>query len=163
MSKKIWVIILLVVVVVGVVLVLKYKTPAKPVASTANQTQTNQQGGSTPPVSVKVNNVATSTAPSGFPSDVPLEPGATITNNFNAVNASGQNQSTREFISARSESDNFAYYQKVLKDAGWTVTSATNDAARAQMLIFATKGTNNLNIRIYKDSGQVKVSINNIY
>ena len=57
--------------------------------------------------------------------------------------------------------ENFTFYQDTLKKAGWTVSSAIDDTAHTQKIILASKGGNNLNIRVYTDNGKVKVSINN--
>ena len=91
--------------------------------------------------------------------DIPLETGATVTLNYNAVNASGKFQASREFISKKTVDANFNFYLDSLKKSGWTITQATQDPK--QSVILATKGDNNLNIRIYTDAGKVKVAISN--
>ena len=106
-------------------------------------------------------NVDTAQLPEQFPSDIPLEQGAKITLNYNAVNAKGMYQASREFISAKSLDQNFEFYQRVLKQNGWMITQTLDDPTRHQKIILATKGANNLNIRVYLDSGVTKVSINN--
>ncbi len=97
--------------------------------------------------------------PDRFPSDVPIEAGAQITQNFNAVNSSGKFQASREFISKKTVEENYTLYQAVLKQNGWTVTSTTTSSV--QSIILATKGADSLNIRIYSSNNIVKVSINN--
>lgn len=98
--------------------------------------------------------------PERFPSDIPLEAGAAIIFNYNAVNVAGQFQASREFVSKKSMADNLSLYQTSLKASGWTITSVSDQPT--QKLIFANKGGNYLNIRIYQAVGQVKVSINNL-
>jgi len=113
-------------------------------------------------VQVPMTDVDKNKLPEKFPSDVPLETEAVITYNYNAINAAGEYQSSREFVSKKTPDENFALYQSALKSSGWTLSSAIDDTVRAQKIILASKGSNNLNIRIYTDAGQVKVSINNI-
>ncbi len=84
-----------------------------------------------------------------------------MTLNYNATNTAGNFQASREFISKKTAAENYAFYQKALKDNGWTITS-TQENVSAGDLIFATKGANTLNIRIYSDADKkVRVSINN--
>ena len=126
-----------------------------PVVSTNNANESTTTGAT-------MTKVDPSQLPNQFPTDVPTEPGATITLNANATNATGQFQATREFISKKSADENFTYYQTLLKQNGWTVTSALDDTSGNQKIILATKAANNLNIRIYTTNGQVRVSMSNI-
>jgi hypothetical protein len=137
----------IVVVAVAAVVILGYR--AQPTATSALK-------------SVEIRTVDATKLPERFPTDIPLEAGATTTYNYNAVNANGEYQSSREFISKKSVAQNFSFYQTALKNAGWSITAAVNDTANRQEIIFATKGLNSLNVRIYVKGGQVRVSINNI-
>lgn len=167
MSKKIWYIVIpvLVLLIVWLAVENSHSGSKQPVSVSTPQNSAKNTGSATPAstsTAVKINDVDKSTLPQGFPVDVPLETGAAITYNYDTVNLAGQHQASREFISKKSADDNFTFYQKTLKDNGWVITSAVNDTARNQKIIFATKGSNNLNIRIYTDNGQVKVSLSNI-
>lgn len=112
---------------------------------------------------VKIQEVAKNELPKDFPSDIPLEAGAEITLNFNTIIPTGELQATREFISAKTVTENLVLYKKILTENGWNITS-TNEKSTVGSLIFADKGKNRLNIRVYIDpvSNKVKVAINNI-
>lgn len=108
-----------------------------------------------------VTDVDKSKLPERFPTELPIEAGAAITYNYNAMNSKGMFQATREFVSAKSVDDNFAFYQDVLKKSNWTVSQAIDDTQHRQKLLLATKDGNRLNIRIYEDDSLVKVAISN--
>ncbi len=98
--------------------------------------------------------------PERFPAEIPLEKGAKVTLNYNAVNLADQFQSSREFISKYSEEENFSFYKTELKKLGWEITQETSETP--QKILMAKKGENELNIRIYSQGDEVRVSINNI-
>ncbi len=98
--------------------------------------------------------------PDRFPAEIPLEKGAKVTLNYNAVNLADQFQSSREFISKYGEEKNFEFYKSELKKLGWEITQETNESQ--QKILMAKKGENELNIRIYSQGDEVRVSINNI-
>jgi hypothetical protein len=149
----------LVLVVVVLVAVSKNRTAKAPAESP--QAQSQQKPSSEQPKAVPVQAVDVGKLPQEFPSDIPLEAGAQVTLNYNATNAAGNFQASREFISKKTVAENYALYQKVLKDNGWTITG-TQENTPAGNLIFATKGENNLNIRIYTDPDKkIRVSISN--
>src|SRR5579862_5803833 len=50
------------------------------------------------------------TLPQDFPANIPLEKGATVTQNYNAQSISGQYQATRAFESKKSVADNDKLY-----------------------------------------------------
>lgn len=110
---------------------------------------------------VEITDVPKERLPERFPSGIPFEDGAEITYNYNAVNLNNKFQSTREFVSAKSEQENYEFYQSELKAKGWEITAATQDSANKQSVIFAKKGDDELNIRIYSDASGVKVAISN--
>lgn len=158
-KKSIIVIIILVVVAIAAVAYSMSKG-----TKTADQVKapiSKKQPAPEQPKKVEVTNVETTKLPDRFPADIPVEQGAIITYNYNAINAAGKFQASREFISKKTMDENFTFYQDTLKKAGWTVSSAIDDTAHTQKIILASKGGNSLNIRIYTDNGKVKVSINN--
>lgn len=106
--------------------------------------------------------VAKNELPKGFPGDIPLEAGAEITLNLNTINPIGGSLAVREFISAKTVAENYALYQKALKENGWKITSAQENTPLGN-LIDAEKDKNKLNIRIYVDAvKKVIVSISNM-
>jgi hypothetical protein len=170
MTKKSAVIsvLVLVVIILGAWLVFTHLPASAPKSQPESKPASAVSSGSATPTEsqkpqpVPQTTINNSQLPPGFPSDIPLEAGATITQNYTATNFSGMFQSSRDFISAKSMAENFALYQAALKKSGWTITSATNDTGSNRYIIFATKTSNFLNILISTNSsGQVIVSINN--
>ena len=173
MTKKLilWVcgvIVVVVVVAIGVVVFFttfvdhKYdgNKPSSPSTQSSEEPADQQPKSSQSNFKAQVTSYPPTTLPDKFPSDIPIEPNAVVTQNFSTVNADGNYQATREFISAKL--DNFTYYQSALKASGWNITQAMVDQTFNQDLILATRGSDSLNIRIYIDQGKVKVSINDI-
>ena len=163
MNKKIIVIIIVLFVGAAILVALqqiKKTTPAP--TGTSDTTNKPANTNEKPSHEVKVIEVDHAQLPENFPADVPTEKGAVIVYNFNAINAQGQDQSSREFISKETLKKNFDLYTKVLKDGGWTITGSTD--GETQKIILATKGDNSLTIRIYTDSVTKKnrESMNNI-
>jgi len=149
MKKILIIVIIILVVVFGAILLMKVKVNISGNPSSAS------------PTAVPVEAVSPSQLPQQFPADIPLEAGAQVTLNYNATNAAGNFQASREFISKKTIAENYAFYQAALKDNGWSITG-TQAGTPAGDLIFATKGTSNLNIRIYTDTNnKVRVSISN--
>ena len=109
---------------------------------------------------VPVTNVPNNQLPDRFPKDIPLEAGAAVVTNFNAINSAGMFQASRTFISSKSMSANFSLYQNWLKTNGWSVTLAQNDKANNRYFVMATKGGDSLNILIRMLNDKVVVSIN---
>jgi flagellar basal body-associated protein FliL len=158
MKKIIWIALAVVIVVgLGIWLFAMRSTTKEPGTGLGSETQTKAAVQSVPQI-----NVNNSQLPNKFPTDVPLEAKAAVTQNFNATNATGMYQATREFISQKTMGDNFTLYKAALKKVGWTVTQVTTDAARSQDIILATKAGNSLTVRIYLDTqNQVRVNISN--
>ncbi|HEX3099864.1 MAG TPA: hypothetical protein VHQ41_02735 [Patescibacteria group bacterium] len=59
--------------------------------------------------------------PEKFPTDVPIETGATITQNYNATADDGRFQATRAFETNKSLAENLTLYTNYLKAGGWTL------------------------------------------
>ncbi len=147
-EKKVLGLVLLTAVLVGVLMfVLRWQAQTKKV------NQNNSK-----PIA-KLTQIEKDKLPDKFPAEIPVEANAEITLNFNAINLSGKFQSTREFISSKSIEDNFILYLDILKKEGWVVGQKIDDTAKNQKIILASKGEEQLNIRIYTDVGDVKVAI----
>ena len=165
-KNKISIIVIVIVILAVVFAAVLWVTKGNVSPRLANPSASSTPKSAAPAAAPVVVPVVTTPVPQGalpqqFPSDIPLEAGAQITLNYNAINAAGNFQASREFISKKTVAENYALYQTVLKDNGWNITG-TQAGVSAGDLIFATKGSNNLNIRIYTDqSKQVRVSINN--
>lgn len=87
--------------------------------------------------------------PERFPADFPIESGAGILTNYNYENAESI-QATRKFISAKTLAANYTFYQKYLKDNGWTVSVSSNSPE--VKYLSATKNGATLAIQISANS-----------
>ena len=99
-------------------------------------------------------------APAGFPSSIPLEEKAEITQNFSAVTPEGKQTSVREFASKFSVKENAEYYKKYLSDSGYVVEPPISDST--QTIVSGTKDGYRLRVRIYTETEKVKVTLNYI-
>jgi len=154
MKRNIFLIIIILLILFTAVLFLSYQNFSKNKQNELNN-QTSKQK------TVDITNVDKNKLPERFPQDIPIEANAEITLNYNAINLNNKFQSTREFISAKTQEENFQFYQKVLKEKGWNITQTIEDPVLNHKIILATKDGNELNIRIYSDNNKVKVAISN--
>lgn len=148
MKKNIGIVILTIIIALGAVAVL-YSQHKSKVATKSTLGK------------VTMTEVDASKVPNDFPKDLPLEHDAKILYNFNAVNAKGENQATREFVTKYSLKINYDLYKGVLQDNGWIITTDQNPDA--EKVLIATRGNNTINIHIYTDVKTLenRVSINN--
>jgi hypothetical protein len=129
--------------------------------STPVPTATSTPTASTEPVKVQKTNVPISQTPQGFPADVPIEKGATITQNYNATSDTGLFQATRVFTSSKSAEANFALYSSYFKTSGWAVTITLDTAT--EKLIAGKKGNQNLKVSISQNTVTKEVSVDITY
>lgn len=101
-------------------------------------------------------------APSGFPSEVPIEAGAKITQNYEADTTDGRHQATRTFESSRTVAQNYQTYLNFLTQNGWEVTNKLQTDNLAS--VFGKKDDAELSATISKNSisGVVSVELSHI-
>jgi hypothetical protein len=112
---------------------------------------------------VSVQQLSVLQIPQGFPTQVPIEAGASIVQNYTATMKDGRVQGTRAFESAKSVKQNFDLYKAYLsaKGNGWTITSELNDtAAPNHLALFAKNAVGTLGVDISKSA--VGVTIVNV-
>jgi len=107
------------------------------------------------------NDVPKNVAPQGFPADIPIESGATITQNYNATAPNGMFQATREFQTKQSLGQNFALYSNYFASSGWKITNSLNLAN--VKILNAKKGNANLQITIFQNTTTKQNSISISY
>jgi hypothetical protein len=135
-NRKLLIVLIALVVVAGIVAVVWRRQPAPQPAG----------GGAT------VTHLPVIALPEAFPAGLPIEAGAKIVNNYNAVSTDGKRiQATRVFESAKTVAENAALYQAYVNDTknGWTIMNQSDGpAGSGQKFIFAKKGDGILNIGI---------------
>lgn len=156
-TSKIWLALLLVVILlIAVYAVIRLRKPVTPAGLTSTG-QTSQQPDAKRQLQIEP--MEDAQVPGGFPANLPWESGAKVLQNFQAKDPSGNTaQSFRAFISDKSLADNFALYQKYLKDNGWTTVSSLDQTALKRLS--ATKGSSRLEITISHDSSFDKTVVN---
>ncbi len=88
--------------------------------------------------------------PKDFPANLPIEEGATITQNYNATSADGTFQATRVFETKKSLDENYKIYQNYLQANGWKI-QADLKQDNYQMLLGVKEGSS-LQVSINKNS-----------
>jgi hypothetical protein len=101
--------------------------------------------------------VTASQLPQGFPANLPIEPGATLTQNYTTTNPAGNLLAVREFVSKKTMAENFALYKNFLITNGWSITF-TLDAAD-QKVLNAQKENIQSRVRTYTANDQVIVTL----
>jgi hypothetical protein len=107
--------------------------------------------------------IPVSQVPNGFPSDIPLEQGVQITQNY-TTQTNGQSQAGRVWVTNQTLSQQFDIYQNFFanKKNGWTIESTQNETA--QKTIVAKKGDVQILVNINQNAitGVKTVSISAI-
>lgn len=87
------------------------------------------------PVKAIVNkaNIDFSKLPDRFPTDIPIESGAKITQNYNARTPEGKFQATRTFVTEKSLTENIEFYTDFLNKDGWK-TNLSVDQVNFKMI-----------------------------
>lgn len=95
---------------------------------------------------VQKTNVDFSKNPEKFPSDIPIEAGARITQNYNATTPQGMFQATKVFETSQSLGANLALYTKYFNDNAWKITATIDDAT--YKMVSATKDGKTIQVSI---------------
>ena len=90
--------------------------------------------------------VAAEQLPQQFPSNLPVEAGATITENFNATTDDGRIQATRAFTTKKTLAENLTLYTKYMKDNGWTIGLTVDESM--EKMVAGSKGSQRLQVNI---------------
>lgn len=141
--RKILLSVLGVAVVVGAYYLISEYGGIKPARQSTNQSKEKD-------FSVAKKEVAANQAPSGFPSDVPIEAGATIIQNYEADVSDGRHQATRVFQSSKTVAQNYQLYLDFLTKNGWTVSNKSETETIASL--YAVKAGSELTVSITKNS-----------
>ena len=100
-------------------------------------------------------NVDFTRLPSRFPTDLPIEPDAKTTQNYNSTTADGHFQATRAYESNKSLDESFNIYSKYLKEKGWTIAATTEEPD--YKMVLGKKGKENIQVSIGENlSKQIK-------
>lgn len=153
--KKILIALVVIAIVVIVVALGAAKfSQKKPVATQAPTTSSISNV-----AAVQKTEVDKSKLPASFPSDIPLEAGATITQNYNAKSDSGGFQATRSFETKKTLAENLTLYQNFLKGTTWKINNTIDQPA--YKVIFASQTNKNLQISM-SENPNTKVRTVNI-
>ena len=114
-----------------------------------NPKATSTQPSAIVPLKVTRTDVPPAQAPTGFPTDIPIEKNAQIIQNYNAT-ANGLIQATRTFITKQTLADNFTLYSNYLKNSGRTVTNSLDLSTDKGLA--ATRNNSNLQITISQNT-----------
>lgn len=101
--------------------------------------------------------VETNKSPEKFPTDIPIESGATITQNYNATAPDGRFQATRAFTSKKTLGENYALYKEWMNSNGWTIASSVDQPT--YKMVSGTKGKQTLQASISENSSTKEVTV----
>lgn len=62
--------------------------------------------------------------PEKFPSDIPMEAGAKLTQNYNATTPTGAFQATKVFLTTKTLAENLTIYTNYFQQNGWKITAS---------------------------------------
>ena len=156
MNKKVLIlIVVLAVIAAGAVIWKAKRVPVKPI-NPGNQGQSSQP-------KVEVTAIDPTKLPQGLPSDLPMESGAQVLQNFEAKDpVSGKTQASRAYVSKKTLDEVFASYQSYLQKNGWSVQSTINQPGLKN--ISALKDNTRLSVTIAKDAeGRNTVNVGYVY
>lgn len=107
----------------------------------ANQTQLAQ---------VEKTNVDFSELPERFPSNIPIETGAQITQNYNSKTPEGQFQATRVFITKQSLAANIKLYTDFLTKEGYEIKSSVDQPTLK--MVMGSKGAQSIQVTVNENT-----------
>ncbi len=112
----------------------------------------NKPTGEQAPTTLKVQKteVPTSQLPQQFPSDIPIESGAKIVQNYNASAEDGRFQATRVFETKKTLSANYTLYKDFFSKNGWTVLTTLDQPTLK--VVSAKKNNANAQVTINENS-----------
>jgi len=119
----------------------------------ANTPQSTAPGA---PLKVSQTNVPVTSLPQDFPSDIPLEAGAVVTQNYNATASNGLFQASRVFTSKNTAASNITLYTNFLNSNGWDIVSTLNN--NSIKVVSATKAGANLQVSVVPTASNTKTS-----
>jgi len=152
--KKILLAIIVVLILMLIYWVVAVKLKKNPEQQPAvNQTQSEEK--STDPV---FEYTQSDKLPAGFPSFIPIEKDAKITQNLSAVTPEGKNIAVREFVSAISMQKNYELYKKFLTDNGYLLENEISETE--QKIVSGTKDGYRIRVRTYKTAEETLVTVN---
>ncbi len=99
--------------------------------------------------------------PEKFPTGIPIESGAKITQNYNATAADGRFQATKVFETNRTLAQNLTTYQEYMRSNGWEIQSTVDE--ENYKMVFGTKEGETLQVSIDNNLAQNIKSVNISY
>lgn len=143
-SKK-FVVVILVIAIAAIIASLVY---AMMVRKNAGQSGTKDENKDQ--IQIVKKEVDKAKAPEKFPSDIPIEAGAVITQNYNATAPDGRFQATRVFETKKTLAENLTIYKDYLEEDNWKVASTVN--LENYKMVFGSKGKAQLQVSIDQNS-----------
>ena len=99
--------------------------------------------------------------PEKFPADMPMEAGATVTQNYNATGPDGGIQASRAFITAKTLAENITIYRNYLTKAGYDVKEILNrDNIK---VLYGVKGNTSITVAVNENSVNKEKVVNISY
>ena len=95
---------------------------------------------------VEKNKVSDSRLPEKFPTNLPTEPNAVVTQNYNAVADDGRFQATRTYETTKTLPENLTIYRQYLNSNGWDIESTVDQPTYKK--ISGKKGIQKLQVSI---------------
>lgn len=152
-KKFVWLIIFMVILAGGALAFNKfYKNSDK--VDVGGKSVNNQP----PKVQVSQTAVESTKLPEKFPTDLPLETGAKVTQNYTATTVSGVMQSTRVYETKKTLDENYKIYKDYLKKASWSIENDINEATRK--ILVASKGDSQMTIVMNKSETVSTIELN---
>lgn len=114
----------------------------------------------TPPVELKVEtkDVPTSQFPENFPTDLPIEKGAEVTQNYTATTNDGRFQATRTFQTAKTLDENYKIYRDYSLKNGWELGTGVDQ--ENIKVVTATKGNLTMTVTISQSTSSQAKTVN---
>lgn len=98
---------------------------------------------------VKTNALPEDKLPDSFPTDFPVEEGAVVKENSISKSDTGATQSTREFVSKKTTTENINLYTSYLRNSDWEIVNQANESN--YKLVRAKKGYQTIQISVKED------------
>lgn len=157
-NKFLWLIGLLVILVIALVAV-RYSVPKKDMKNTSGDGKSmdgDKMANNNPP-GVTTKEVSKEQLPDKIPSNLPIETGAKVTQNYTSTNSSGDFQSTRVYESKKTIDENKRIYLDYLKNNGWKVVASLEESDNK--VFTAVKGDLQMQLTINQSTASKTVMV----
>lgn len=142
-KKALVLIIMILALAIGITLIVSMVMKTDTTNNSANQSDANQS-------KVTKADISKELLPNKFPTDLPIEANAVVTQNYNAIAEDGSYQATRAFETTKSLTENITAFKQYMTQNDWEIKSSVDKPTTKSVV--GSKGTQRLSVTVTENS-----------